>query len=62
MYELKESIGMWRLIGLQTNKIYFEAETKAEVNRWRVSHFRNEVYKGPVRYDSTEPLGVVHVL
>lgn len=53
---------MWRLIGLQTNKIYFEAETKAEVNRWRVDKFR-ECYKVKgVMYESSEPLGMVHVL
>lgn len=62
MYELKENIGMWRLVGLKTNKVYFEAETKAEVNRWRVNEFEERYrIKGNI-YESSEPLGMVHVL
>lgn len=62
MYELKENIGMWRLVGLKTNKVYFEAKTKAEVNRWRVNEFEERYRIKGTMYESSEPLGMVHVL
>lgn len=62
MYEVKESIGMWRLIGLKTNKVYFEAKTKAEVNRWRVDKFGERYKVKGTTYESSEPLRMVHVL
>lgn len=53
---------MWRLVGLKTNKVYFEAGTKAEVNRWRVNEFEERYrIKGNI-YESSEPLGMVYVL
>lgn len=53
---------MWRLVGLKTNKVYFEAKTKAEVNRWRVDKFGERYKVKSVMYESSEPLGMVHVL